>query len=140
MTRFRFRVVCIVFLIGVTVCVSLEHLRAQTSQEAMVDRGAVELRSMLMRRQKLIEQFGPDHPSVKKFDTDIRLLSDVERSLVRDVELRLIRQKLSGLNDQELREAVGVLISRVLELEEQVSELRRAPVRIELLGRTKESG
>ena len=134
MTRFRIRLVILMLLVSAA-CLSLvRELDAQTSEKTSADAIST-LQMMMIRREILVERFGSTHPAIEKIDSDIATLGEQQPSIRRYVELRMLRLKLAGMDDGELRETLGLLMDRVLELEGQVAQLQRASPQIELLSR-----
>lgn len=78
-------------------------------------------------REKLVAQFGKNHPSVKMLEKQIAAIISPRPTVS--------RQDVTKMDDVELRRTVEQLLSRVSQLENAVAELKSRRPKTELLKR-----
>lgn len=84
------------------------------------------LEKLTIKRAKFAENLGEGHPTIRKLDEQIRrskqLLQVAPES--DDPLVRLSQSAFDETSDGELREIVGLLVKRVVELEHQTETLK----------------
>ena len=86
----------------------------------------------LKNHEKLVAEQGSEHPAVKRSERELDSLENM-----RDQQLKKMpswaRRNIAAMDDEQLRYMVGVLVERVIRLEDEVQKLRNPEVRTELL-------
>ena len=93
----------------------------------------VTLEQLKHLRQARTATLGADHPAVKEVQELIEREEERTGNPLLSDPLRRLHSAGKDLTEDQLRQAVGILVERVLRLEEDVRELRAAPPRLELL-------
>ena len=83
--------------------------------------------------KELVRKYGAEHPAVKRSERELASLENMRVQKLKQMP-SWARRSIASMNDHELRYMVGVLVERVIRLEDEVEKLKNPDVRIDLLG------